>query len=304
MSALKTNFRQDFLHQVDKLQSIWQKILPKLEKITVEEIIKNLENTSLDIAGVSVGTQQCTLEKIAGQIYNTDVSDLLYVLHGLSLSFVTGEVHPYLKDKLRMEWIPLIFSLKIFDQPIFISACSRSLKIFVEWLVDIMEESRFWAPIQQRDANGDTALHIAIRNRQWDWAEWLVGHGASPYLKNKNNESSIMLTAPHHECLNIFKERNNSQWFDALHDALVYGKKDATWCVELIGLGADINQKELYDAPLDSLIVLAKQGMDMNLGPLPNQLLAEQLQIFYWYGHEPRDWRYVLMAFKNEETDF
>jgi hypothetical protein len=30
--------------------------------------------------------------------------------------------------------------------------------------------------------------------------------------------------------------------------------------------------------------------------------LAEQLQIFYWYGHKPRNWRCVLSAFKNEET--
>ena len=78
-----------------------------------------------------------------------------------------------------------------------------------------------------------------------------------------------MLAAPHHLRLDMFYTGESSEWYNALHDALVVGKHDASWCVALIDRGADVNQLELYDAPIDCLIVLAVHGMDMNLSPLP-----------------------------------
>ena len=89
----------------------------------------------------------------------------------------------------------------------------------------------------------------------------------------------------------------SKEWFDALHDALVYGKNNVEWCSVLISMGADFNQIELYDAPIDTLKLLAKLGMDMNLGPLPELLTPDQRRVFYLHGHVPKDWKHVFEAF-------
>jgi hypothetical protein len=301
MSALKSDFKPLFLHAVSKLESPWKTILPQLETLTVPEMVDLIGTTTLDVAGVYVKGQQCNFEKISGRLHNKDIADFLLVLHGLVLTMVTGDVHEHLTTYMRLKWVPWVLSFWVWGEPVFVIACQRSLKAVVEWMTDTMREASYWEACRQVLKNGDSALHMAVRRRQWDWAKWLLDHGASPYTKNKKGDSSIMLVAPHHEKLDLFYSKSDSHWYNALHDALVVGRRDSTWCVALLDRGADVNQLALYDSPIDSLIVLAKHGMDMNLGPLPNRRTPDQLKIFYLYGRRPTDWQHVIAAFPETE---
>tara|TARA_B100000683_G_scaffold160265_1_gene154584 strand:- start:30 stop:1109 length:1080 start_codon:yes stop_codon:yes gene_type:complete len=301
MSALKSDFKGLFLNAVSKLESPWRYILPVLDNIDVPTLMDKIGHHSLDIAGVTVKNHACTFEKIAQRVENTDVSHFLLVLYGLVLTHTTGDIHPYIKQHMRTEWIPWILSVHINREPIFYGACRRSLRLWVEWMTALMEDVSFWRPLKQRGSNGDTALHLAVRHRQWEWSEWLVKHGVSPTIKNKAGETALSLAMPFHQCLSYLEiKHRNKEWFDALHHALVVGREDATWCVALIDMGADVNQVELYDAPVDSLAVFAKHGMDMNLGPLPQDITRESLQLMYAHGHVPRDWKQVVDSIRDE----
>ena len=297
MSALKSDFVPLYLHQVSKLNAPWKHILSQLETITVSKCIELIGTSNLDIAGVFVKGQQFTFENISSRLHNKDVADFLLLLHGLSLTMVTGELHEYVEHYIRLEWVPFVLSLHIENEPVFALACKRSLKLVAEWMTDVMRESKSLELCGQTLQNGDSALHMAVRRRQWDWAAWLLSQGVSPYLKNSHGESPIMLVAPHHEKMDLFCLKKDAKWFDALHDALVAGRNDATWCVALIDRGADVNQLILYDSPIDSLVVLAKHGMDMNLGPIPEGRTADQLKVFYVYGRKPEHWQNVISAF-------
>lgn len=301
MSALKSDFKPLFLHAVSKLESPWNTILPQLETLTVPQMVDLIGTTTLDVAGVYVKGRQCTFEKISSRLHNKDMADFLLVLYGLVLTMTTGDVHEHLSTYMRVEWMPWVLSFRIQGEPVFVLACQRSLKVVVEWMTDMMREASCWAACRQQLENGDSSLHMAVRRRQWDWAKWLLDHGASPYTKNNQGNSSIMLVAPHHEKLDLFYSKDDSNWFNALHDALVAGRHDSTWCVALLDRGADVNQWKLYDAPIDSLIVLAKHGMDMNLGPLPRLRTPDQLKMFYLYGRRPIHWQHVIAAFPEIE---
>lgn len=299
MSALRSDFQATFLYEVSKLEEPWRSILPELEDLTPEQVIQKIGTTSIKVSGVYVHNYQCTFEKIAERLNNTPVANMLFVLYGIAVSCTTGQVHPYLNTYMCEKWIPWVLKLYIHDEPMFVYACRHSMKSFVAWMISIMKQKSFWEPCSMVGKNGDTVLHIAVRRRQWDWAKWLLSHEGLPYQKNEQGFSPIMLAAPHHLRLDMFYTGESSEWYNALHDALVVGKHDASWCVALIDRGADVNQLELYDAPIDCLIVLAVHGMDMNLGPLPKNLSDEQRKLFYLYGRQPEAWDYVIGAFKD-----
>ena len=217
------------------------------------------------------------------------------------LTYTTGEIHTYVKQYMRTEWIPWMLSIRIHNEPIFYGSCRRSLRLWVEWMTSLMEDVSFWAPVKQCGQNGDTALHLAVRHRQWEWSEWLVQHGVSPTIKNNAGETALSLAMPYHQCLSYLTVKHRDKnWFDALHHALIVGRKDATCCVALIDMGADVNQPELYDAPVDALAVFAKHGMDMNLSPLPEKIPKESLKLMYAHGHVPRDWKQVVDIIQDE----
>jgi hypothetical protein len=297
MSALKSDFKPLFLDAASKLEAPWNIILPQLETLTVPQLVELIGTHDLDVAGVFVKGHPCTFEKISGRLQNKDVSVFLLVLYGLALTILTGDVHVYLENYMRLEWVPFVLSIRLQKEPVFVLACQRSLKAVVEWMTEVMREACFWAACRQTLQNGESALHMAVRRKQWDWTKWLLDHGVSPYTKNTDGASPIMLVAPYHEKLDLFYQRHDLEWFNALHDALVAGRHDATWCVALLDRGADVNQLALYDSPVDSLVVFAKHGMDMNLGPLPSRRTADQLKIFYMYGRRPTDWQHVIAAF-------
>ena len=302
MSALRSDFQATFLYEVSKLSEPWRSILTTLETATPNQIMESVGRTSIQVCGVCVHNNQCTFEKIAERLQNSEVAKLLYVMYGLSISCTTGEVHPYLNTYMRDTWIPWVLGVSVHGEPSFVYACRHSLKKIVGWMVGAMKQKSHWDPCKLTGLNDDTALHIAVRRRQWDWAKWLLSHGAPPYTKNQTGDTPLMLAAPHHLRVDMFRTDGDSvQWFDALHDALVAGKDDATWCVALIDRGADVNQAALYDAPIDSLIVMAVHGMDMNLGPLPESLSAEQRKLFYLYGRRPTEWKHVIGAFSDTD---
>ena len=68
----------------------------------------------------------------------------------------------------------------------------------------------------------------------------------------------------------------------------------------LIVAGADVNQPELYNSPLDSLLVFAKCGIDMNL-PTCETFNSEQYRIMFLYGKIPTNWNNVLNAFSEND---
>ena len=50
--------------------------------------------------------------------------------------------------------------------------------------------------INSKDAgNGDTALHIVTRNRDYDWLSYLLGKGAQPSLENKAGDTPLIIAA-------------------------------------------------------------------------------------------------------------
>ena len=64
MSALKSNFRQEFLHEVEKLNSVWNDILPKLETISVAEIIQKIRSQLILCAVIFMIIKPCACEKV------------------------------------------------------------------------------------------------------------------------------------------------------------------------------------------------------------------------------------------------
>lgn len=298
MSALKSDFTPLFEEAAQKLQQPWSTVLQSLDK-TPQELMDIIGQSKLDISGVHVKGQQYTLETIATRVPN-DVSHLLYAIYGLVLSCITGELHEHLTRYTRHEWVPWLLKANIDGSPAFLTACNRSLKEVATWMVGAMNECGNFEPLQVTTEDGDTALHIAIRKEQWEWAVWLVDKGVSPYQKNNQQQSPIMLVAPHRGKIELFKGNSPQEWHDALHDALVYGKHHPNWCETLIHLGADVNQPELYDATLESLQLCANYGMNMNLAPLPATLSLEQRRVFYLNGHVPQRWDWVLETFQDE----
>ena len=298
MSALKSDFTPLFEEAVEKLQQPWSTILKSLDK-TPLELMDIIGQTELDISGVHIYGQQYTLETIATR-QTTDVAHFLYTIYGLVLSCTTGKLHELLTRYARHEWVSWLLKANVGGSPAFLTACNRSLKEVATWMVGAMNECSNYTALQSTTEDGDTALHIAIQKKQWEWAVWLVENGVSPYQKNNQQQSPLMLVAPHREKIELFKGNSPQEWHDALHDALVHGKHHPKWCETLIQLGADVNQPELYDATTESLQIFAMYGMNMNLAPLPDTLSIEQRRVFYMNGHVPQRWDWVLETFQDE----
>ena len=219
---------------------------------------------------------------------------LAYVIHGLFVSCSTGIVNNHLQTYLKSQWISKIFRIRINGEPVFPLICQRQMHILATWMVDWLsncDEKAF--VINDCLQNGDSALHMAIRNRHWDWATWLIASGCNKYSKNKADESPLLLMAPHEEHVHLLRGET-LDWYNNLHDA--FGV-NSSWTQRLIDEGADINQPKLYGLPVDILFVLAKNGMDMNLNPLPPNLSDFHFRILYGYGRVPDDWKRVLHAF-------
>ena len=123
-------------------------------------------------------------------------------------------------------------------------------------------------------------------------------HGSLPLLKNKEGKTPLMLAAPHYQYLTVFKQ-HSLEWFDALHEALVDGKKHPAWCQALGAEGAEFNHPELYDSPTDSLLVFAYVGMDMNM-PFEGPLSDDQLRIMYTHGKMASNFDRVLAIFQDD----
>lgn len=298
-----SNLKPEIKHVHTKSQTLdypWNYILENIGNLSAVQILQLVadESEHLNVRGVTINKQQCTFENIAEHLPR-EQSDLFYALYGLALTCVTGKLHTYLKKYISTDWIHLFMQIKIHKQPVFVYACQQNIQTLMQWLIELMNNIQQFTPLLQQDKHGNTPLHYAVMRKQWNWAQRLIDKQCSPFTKNNNGKSPLMLTAPHHEHLKLFKQ-NNKQWFDALHETLVDGKEHAMWCYALINEGADFNQPELYNSPCDSLLIFARAGMDMNL-PTDETFSTEQYRIMFLYGRKPIQWNNVLNAFSEDE---
>jgi len=294
MSAIKKGL-QDATKAV---QLPWSFIIQHSQTLSPDQIIDHACTAShLNVAGVFCRQQQ-TFELLAQNLTGPS-ANVLKALYGLSITMATGIVHPYLRDCSRTNWVLRLFDVKIHRSPAFVFACRQQYQSVVMWMIEIMNDLKEYTPIHQVDDDGNSPLHIAVVHRNWRWATQLVEHGCSPFVKNVAGKTPIMLAAPKYEQLAIFKS-DSIEWFDALHEALVDGKQDAMWCQSLIDAGADFNQAALYDSPLDTLLVLAHAGMDMNM-LFDGVLSTEQHQIMYMHGKIDHNFDAIISAFEDDE---
>jgi hypothetical protein len=299
MSAIKMGLPIDIHTATKSMQHPWDFIIQNIETLSPEQILEHACTAShLNVSGVFYGQKQHTFECFAAKINETS-SNVLKALYGLSITMATGVVHPYLQEHTRANWVLRLFDVKIHRSPAFVFACRQQYQTVVMWMVDIMNDLKDYAPIRQIDCDGNSPLHIAVLHRRWEWTKQLVEHGCSPFVKNVAGKTPIMLAAPCYEHLTIFKSET-VEWFDALHEALIDGKKNAMWCQSLIDAGADFNQSELYGSPLDTLLVLAHAGMDMNMR-FDGVLSTEQHRIMYMYGKIDNNFDAILTAFKEDD---
>lgn len=295
MSAIKNELKH--LHT---LEYPWNYILQNINHLNATQILQLVIQKSehVNIRGITSGKQQCTFENIA-QNLPEEQGNVFFALYGLAITCVTGKLHTYLEQYTKTEWIHLFIQVKFHKQSIFVYACQQNIQSLMQWMIEIMNDIRNFQPLIQQDIYGNTPLHYAVIRKQWKWAQRLVDKNCSPFVKNNKGKTPLMLTAPHHEHLQIFKQ-NNKQWFDALHETLVDGKEHAMWCYALINEGADFNQPELYNSPCDSLLIFARSGMDMNL-PTNETFSIEQYRLMFLHGKKPIQWNNVLNAFSENE---
>lgn len=299
MSAIKMGLPTDIYTATTSIQHPWNVVIPNIETLSPEQIIEHACTAShLNVSGVFYGQKQHTLECLSAKI-NESSANVLKALHGLSITMATGVVHPYLQKYTRAKWVLRLFDVKIHNCPAFVFACRQQYQTVVMWMVDIMNDLKDFTPIYQIDCDGNSPLHIAVLHRRWEWSKQLVEHGCSPFVKNVAGKTPIMLTAPYYKHLDMFKSKT-VEWFNALHEALVDGKKHAIWCQSLIDAGADFNQPELYDSPLDTLLVLAHAGIDMNMR-FSDKLSTEQHRIMYMYGKIDTNFDVILNAFEEDD---
>jgi len=299
MSAIKLGISNDLHSATKDIDHPWNYIVQNISSLTPEQIVEHACNAShLKVSGVFYKNKQYTFELLALQI-NERNAHVLRALYGLSVTMATGVVHPYLTQHVRSDWAIRFFDIKIHNSPAFVYACKQRYQSVIVWMIDIMNDLKNYTPIYQLDCDDNSPLHIAIMYRKWEWAERLIEHGCSPYAKNAAGKTPLMLAAPYYEHLHILKT-NTLDWFEALHDALVDGKKHAAWCQTLIDAGADFNQPGLYNSPLDTLIVLAHAGIDMNMS-FDDKLTAEQYRIMYVYGKLDDNLKAILSAFEEDD---
>lgn len=298
MSYLRTSLEGEFLEVISVLDAPWSAFYQNLHK-DVPTLMHIIGNAPIDISGVWYQDQQYTMAMIS-TLVSGPVANFLKVLHGLFDTCTSGTLTPHLTNFIDNAWLPWLLKANICHEPAFLYICQRSLKTVAQFLLDEIETGGHNVCLSYTNAQGETALHIAVRKRQWQWAKTLIAKRQSPYQKNNKGESPLMLVAPFHDKLEDFKVEPLSDWYNELHDTLAYGRQSPEFCLKCIELGADFNQVVLYDSPTESLQIFAEAGLDMNLGPLP-ELSAEQRRIIYMHGRRPDDWKLVLDAFQESE---
>jgi len=296
MSAIKLGISDDIHRCTELLDYPWSHIIQNAFTLSQEQVIELACSAEhLNVSGVFYEKEQYTFKLLALKVACADAFKALY---GLSVTMATGVVHPFLKQHARTEWAIRLLSVKIHGSPAFVFACRQKYHAVVIWMIEVMNQMENYSPILQVDCDGNTPLHIAVKNKKWEWAKRLMEHGSLPLLKNKEGKTPVMLAVPHFEYLSIFKQ-NSSEWFEALHEALVHGKIHPAWCQTLIDEGADFNQPELYDSPIESLLIFAHAGMDMNMS-FNNELTDDQLKIMYAHGKIATDFGRVLTVFQDD----
>ena len=299
MSAIKNDPQGPLYREIQKLKPPWNHIFTSLKHMTLDILLDLIEQSDhLDICGVNVQGEQYTLETFASNASGS-VSSVLYVLYGMGIVYTTGKLHKHLLSYAHESWMPRLFSMRFHNEPIFVSVCRREMRCVAEWMLGIMRKTKSFAPLFTKNHEGNTVLHIAVQKRQWEWSQWLIDQGCCPYQKNKKGKSSLMYAAPYTETISMF-QKPCKEWYDALHDALVDGRQYPLWSQALIEAGADVNQPELLSSPVQSLLVFAQHGMDMNIGPAPRNISAKHYRVMYMYGKEPEEWSSVLQAFEED----
>lgn len=299
MSALRQYNADDFNKRVRQLNEPWQHILLNVKSLTLHEIIELIcKATHLNVSGVYYNNRQFTFKHIAPSL-EQDKASLFKALYGLAITLATGVIHQSLVQNIRNEWVIEMLHIPWNGSPAFVFACQQHMQTVMAWMISIMNKLNVYTPLHQIDSRGNTPLHFAVVQKKWDWVTQLIEHGCSPYIKNDLGKTPIMLTAPYYNKLKIFKAESK-EWFDALHETIVDGKEHAMWCHALLDAGADVNQSELYNSPVDSLIIFAQSGMDMNL-PGTLSLTVEQNRILFMYGKIPTDWDEILYAFQEND---
>ena len=294
MSSLKSLSLENFSSNV---KHPWDHIFKNIATLTENDILYVVSCESNTDISWFIDEHQNTLEDLAS---NLPMSNLFYAMYGIVLTCTTGKLHSYLSTYCQSDWVIDLFHLNFHGNPIFVYACQKNFEALIIWMVEIMNDLKDYSPLHQLDENGDSPLHLAVRYKKWDWALRLIEHGCSPSIKNNAGKTPIMLAAPHTERVCVLFTRASIEWYNALHEALVDGREHAMWCFKLIEMGADVNQPELYDSPVDTLVILAQSGMDMNLGSTV-KLSAEQNRILFLNGKVPDDWSQVLDSFEENE---
>lgn len=258
---------------------------------TVDEQLDQILEVDLDIWGVRGNGRSYSFEEMLAHVTHVSLARALY---GIYMSCCTGELHANLAD-IPPGWFCCLFRVRVFGEPAFTLACRREMHAIVSWMVEKCPLPLvLGCPLR----DGDTALHMAIRRRQWEWAKWLVTAECCRHSKNERGETPLSLMAPHGKYVHLLREPS-VEWFNCLHDSLLVCT-DATWAGILLDEGADPNQPELYARPIGVLETLARCGMDMNLSPLPSGLTLAHWRIMYVHGRVPRDWSRVLRVFERE----
>ena len=299
MSALRSSTTKLTRTAWKQLTSPWKDVFHAAENdASAERILDIIGTASLDVSGVYMDEVQYNFETVAS-LTSGDISDIFALMHALVISCATGVPQQDL-TKIRPEWSSRVWSLHIQGEPIFVLCCKKSLKKMAGFICKHLGPNPL-DTLEQSDHRGDTALHIAVRRRQWEWANWLIGQGCDAHRKNAPGESPFLLASPFSDKFNMFKINDKQKWYDALHEGLKCGRADTRWVLAMLDHGADVNQTILYDSPPDCLLIFAQYGLDMNLGPLPVNLTPDHYRTLYLHGRIPTDWSTVLDAFHEHE---
>jgi|TARA_B110000971_G_C20039658_1_gene516911 hypothetical protein len=269
--------------------SVWRILT---QEGTVDDQLDQILEVDLDIWGVRGNGRSYNFDEMLPHVPHVALAQALY---GIYMSCCTGELHWSVAD-IPPEWCCRLFRVRVFGEPAFTLACRREMHAVVSWMVEQCPNEPLVFGCALRD--GDTALHMAIRRCQWEWAKWLVTVGCCRYSKNEGGETPLSLMAPHGDYVHLLRHES-VEWYNCLHDALLVST-DAAWAAFLLDEGADPNQPGLYARPVGVLDTLARCGMDMNLSPLPCGLTPAHWRILYVHGRVPRDWSRVLRVFERE----
>ena len=299
MSALRPSTTKLVDTACQLLVSPWKDIFHAVENdADVFGILDIIGTHPLDVSGIYVDNVQYNFSTLAALV-SGDLGDMFALMHAIKISCVTGVPHEDL-IRMRPEWASGFWALHVDDGPVFVLSCRKSFRGLAGFICKHLGPEPL-KTLEQCDTSGDTALHIAVRRRHWSWAKWLIDQGCDPHRKNHQGESPFLLAAPCWNTIDMFRTDDKAKWYNALHEALVKGRSDLQWTRAMLDAGADVNQPILYDSPIDCLLLFAHHGLDMNLGPLPDNMTPERYRIMYLHGRKPNDWSTVLDAFHEDE---